>query len=93
MSSNPAFSPKILHHIKIFLIVTADVKGGRYNGTIGSKDQEKGGSTMLEIIFSKEVLTVLSVALAVIAAISGSAVLMERKGRKKYRRPSEARQK
>ena len=48
---------------------------------------------MYEIIFSKEVLTVLSAALAVIAAMSASAVFLERKDRKKYRRPSEVRQK
>ncbi|CAK7026520.1 MAG: hypothetical protein DELT_03346 [Desulfovibrio sp.] len=48
---------------------------------------------MFEIIFSKEVLTVLSVALAVIAAMSVSAILMGRKDRRKYRRPSEVHQK
>ena len=39
---------------------------------------------MFEIIFSKEVLTVLSAALAVIAAMSASAKFPERKDRKKY---------
>ena len=48
---------------------------------------------MLEIIFSKEVLTVLSIVLAAIAAMSASAIFLERKDRKKYRRPSEVRQK
>lgn len=48
---------------------------------------------MLEIIFSKEILSILSIVIAAIAAMSISAVLTERKGRRKYRRPSRAPQK
>lgn len=48
---------------------------------------------MLHIMLSTEVLSLLFTALSVVAALSVPAIIMERRGRRKYRRPTETRQK
>lgn len=48
---------------------------------------------MLETILSTEVLSLLFSALSVIAALSIPAILMDRKNRRKYRRPTQVCQK
>ncbi len=48
---------------------------------------------MLDIFLSKELFFLLFIALCVVAALSVPAILMERKSRRKYRRPTEVRQK
>ena len=47
---------------------------------------------MLEIMFSKEVMTVLITVLCTIGVISASAILMERNDRRRDRRPKRRRQ-
>lgn len=48
---------------------------------------------MPDVFLSKELFFLLFIAFCVVAALSVSAILMERKVRRKYRRPTEARQK